>query len=62
MDPQAINARADRAWNETVGDVLKTLTDDDYRRIGEKCMAQAKKYLARIESEYGKRPQPTATA
>lgn len=61
LGPDGINARADKAWNETTGDILKGLTEADYRRISEKCMAQAKKYLSQIESAYGKKQAPTAS-
>lgn len=56
----------DKEWNKTTGDILRGLTDADYQRISDKCMAQAKKYLSQIEATYGKKQapaqSPTATA
>ena len=65
-NPQARLDRMNNGWNGLTKDVISNLTDADYQRISDKCMAQAKKYLSQIEATYGKKQapaqSPTATA
>lgn len=60
-NPQARFDRMQNGWNGLTKDILSNLTDADYQRISDKCMAQAKKYLSQIETTYGKKQAPTAS-
>lgn len=57
-NPQARLDRLNNGWNGLTKDITSSLTDADYQRISDKCMAQAKKYLSQIESTYGRKQAP----